>query len=281
MSLDNADNLEIDNLIDDNVEDQIDQSDSQDDNQQDDDELEISIDGEDEESQSSEEHSNESSTIKTLRRELRLAKQQLSNSNVNQTVQNEPEIVLGEKPTLEALDYDTDKYEAELAAYYDRQQKLKDIEANKAKQLEKIKEKQAKQVTAYNEQAKALKVKNFKEAEKEFVSSVSKEVGSAILRAADNKALVVYALGTNPNQLDRLSSITDPFRLAAEIGKFESKIKMNRKNTAPKPEQGVRGKVAPVENQTTDRKLAQLEKEAERTGDRSKVVAYKKSLRNK
>ena len=94
----------------------------------------------------------------------------------------------------------------------------------------------------------------------------------------DNPGKVVYALGKNsPAQLDRLSKLDD-IQFAKQIVLMEmqmsSKTKSRNQNK-PKPKthelEGAAG--------GADTRLAKLEAEADRTGDRSKVAAYKKQMR--
>ena len=138
-----------------------------------------------------------------------------------------------------------------------------------------IREAEAKR-TAYRENAKKLKAKDFAEAEEEVVSIFDQTRQSILLEAAENKALLIYALATNPAQLERLSKITSLAKFAAELGKLEKDLKVS-KPTKPAPaDTNLRSNAAPS---SSSKKLAGLEAEANRTGDRTKLIAYKKSLR--
>jgi hypothetical protein len=87
----------------------------------------------------------------------------------------------------------------------------------------------------------------------------------------------VYALGKNPKKLKELASITDPVKFAFAIAKLETQLKVSNKKPAPPPEKVVGG-TAPIRG-AVDSTLERLRADAERTGDYSKVFAYRKQKR--
>jgi hypothetical protein len=184
-------------------------------------------------------------------------------------------VVLGQKPTLEGSDFDTDTYEKELTAWYERKRDADDQEA-------KAREDQKNQETAWNQRLEtysatkvALKAKDFDD-----VEHVAKEVLSVtqqgiILHGSDNSALVVYALGQNPTKLKEIAAITDPVKFAFAIAKLETQMKVTSRKSAPKPETVVKGNGASAGLGAAT--LDKLRAEAEKSGDYSKVLAYKKA----
>ena len=237
----------------------------------------------DDEAQESEDDGDEdaSSVIRNMRkrerekdRKLRQAERELEQLRKAQQPQTAaPE--LPPKPTLESCDWDEWEFEKKLI---DWQKAAVEVEKAKAKQQEQqqalIREAEAKR-TAYQENAKKLK-KDFAEAEEEVVSIFDQTRQSILLEASDNPALLVYALGKNPAQLERLSKITSLAKFAAELGKLEKDLKVS-KPTKPAPaDTNLRSNAAPS---NSSKKLAELEAEANRTGDRTKLIAYKRSLR--
>lgn len=237
----------------------------------------------DDEAQESEDDGDEdaSSVIRNMRkrerekdRKLRQAERELEQLRKAQQPQTAaPE--LPPKPTLESCDWDEWEFEKKLI---DWQKAAVEVEKAKAKQQEQqqalIREAEAKR-TAYQENAKKLK-KDFAEAEEEVVSIFDQTRQSILLEASDNPALLVYALGKNPAQLERLSKITSLAKFAAELGKLEKDLKVS-KPTKPAPADTNLRSNAPTSG--SSKKLAQLEAEAERTGDRTKLIAYKRSRR--
>lgn len=238
----------------------------------------------DDEAQESEDDGDEdaSSVIRNMRkrerekdRKLRQAERELEQlRKAQQPQQQVPE--LPPKPTLESCDWDEWEFEKKLI---DWQKQASQVEQAKAKAQEQqqalVREAEAKR-TAYQENAKKLKAKDFADAEEEVVSIFDQTRQSILLEAADNPALLVYALGKNPTQLERLSKITNLAKFAAEIGKLEKDLKVS-KPTKPTPADTNLRSNAPTSG--SSKKLAQLEADAERTGDRTKLIAYKKSLR--
>jgi hypothetical protein len=95
-----------------------------------------------------------------------------------------------------------------------------------------------------------------------------------LLQGLDNPALVVYALGKNPKRAKELAAITDPVRFAAAAGKLEATLKVTNRPKPPAPPRVVTGS-APITG-TVDSNLDRLRAEAERTGDYTKVMAYKR-----
>jgi hypothetical protein len=100
-----------------------------------------------------------------------------------------------------------------------------------------------------------------------------------LLQGSDNSALLVYALGKNPKKAKELSEIKDPVRFAFAVAKLETQLKVTKK-TAPPPEKtppsgGARSTGG------SDEVLDNLRAKAERTGDYTQVIAYKRQLQSK
>ena len=94
-----------------------------------------------------------------------------------------------------------------------------------------------------------------------------------VLQGAENPALVVYALGKNPSKAKELSSITDPVKFAFAVSKLESQLKVSNRKSAPPPEKVLSGT---GRASAVDSTLERLRADAEKTGDYTKVTAYKR-----
>lgn len=185
---------------------------------------------------------------------------------------------LGKKPTLEECDYDAEKFEAELASWYDRKRKADEEAARvEAEQKEAQKAWQAK-LDSYGKAKAELKVKDFDDAEALVQENFSQTQQGIMLQGAENPALLVYALGKNPKKAKELASTTDPVKFAFAVAKLETQLKVTNRKAAPPPEKTVRG-TGPVSG-TVDSQLERLRAEAEKTGDYSKVMAYRRQKRN-
>ena len=181
----------------------------------------------------------------------------------------------GPKPTLEGCDYDGEKFEQELDAWKDRKRQAEQTttQAQEAQQAEAERFRQRLQV--YGEGKQTLKVKDFDVAETAVTASLSVIQQAVALKAASEPARLIYALGRHPAKLAEISKISDPIEFAVAAAKLEGQLKMTTRKL-PEPDSPVRG--AGQFTPQTDKALEKLEAEAQRTGDRTKVVKYKRDL---
>ncbi len=188
-------------------------------------------------------------------------------------------VELGKKPTLEDYDYDTDKYEQELTAWYGRKQAA-DKQAADAKADDEV-QKQAwqNQLASYGEAKTKLKVNDFDDAEAVALESLNQTQQGIIVQGADNSALVIYALGKNEKKVKELASIKDPVKFAFAVAKLEKDLKVTKRKAPPAPEKRVTG-TAPSSG-SVDSTLERLRSDAEKSGNYTKVMAYKKQQKNK
>lgn len=241
----------------------------------DDDIVVVTIDGES--APGEEDHSQAPDWVRELRKsdrekskKIRELELKLQSSDIKDVKQS----VLGVKPTLEGFDYDEDAYESGLAMWYDQKRAVED---QKAKQEQDAKESetawQAK-LSSYAESKAKLKVIDFEDAEESVQTTFTVTQQGIILQGADNPALLIYALGKNPKKAKELASITDPVKYTFAIAKLESQLKVTPRK-APPPERVVTGSGSL--SASTDGTLNRLRDEAEKTGDYTKVMQYKRS----
>lgn len=207
-------------------------------------------------------------------RENKQLKDQLA--KLSSTVQPKT-VELGKKPTIEAADYDSDLYEQQLTDWFDRK---KAVEAQQERQeAERRSQQDAWNATlaTYGEHRKTLKVKDFEDAETVVQDELSNTQQGMILQGADNPALVVYALGKNPKKAKEIASIKDPVKFAFAVAKLETQLKVTNRKASTKPESTITGKA--MKSGTVDSNLERLRAQAEKSGDYSKVTAYKRSKR--
>jgi len=185
-------------------------------------------------------------------------------------------VVLGKKPTLEACDYDSDKFENELAAWFERKRQADEAEAKQRSKQQSEQESWQKKLEGYNQSKSGLKVSDFEEAEETVLESLSVTQQGIILQGAQNPAVMVYALGKNPKKAKELAEITDPVQFAFAVAKLETQLSVTRKNLPP-PEKRI---VANGNPGTSSVQLDRLREEAARTGDYTKVLAFKNQLKS-
>jgi len=180
---------------------------------------------------------------------------------------------LGQKPTLEAADYDTERYEKELAAWYDRKRKHDEAEAARQAEAETAEREWKQKLEGYQSAKATLKVRDYDDAEEVVQDAFNVTQQGMILQGAENPALLVYALGKNPKRAKELASIKDPVKFAFAVARLETQLKVTKRKASSKPEPTISGTGRP--SGSVDNTLERLRTEAEKTGDYSKVYAYK------
>jgi len=211
---------------------------------------------------------------KTNREDKRRIRELEDKLNATKTAETKP-AALGKKPTLEDHDYDTEKFEQALTAWYDRKREA-DQAATQAEAAQKEQQKawQAK-LDSYGKAKAELKVKDFDDAEAVAQDVFNVTQQGIVLQGAENPALVIYALGKNPKKAKEISTITDPVKFAFAVAKLETQLKVTQRKAATTPERTVQG--TGNKSGTVDSTLERLRTEAAKSGDFTKVVQYKKS----
>jgi hypothetical protein len=229
---------------------------------------------EEEEKQAPEWVRNLRKNYRELQREKRELEERLK--AVNPTAEQIP-VVTGKKPTLEDCDYDSDKFENELAGWFERKRKSEETEAQQRAKQREEQESWQKKLEGYTQSKTGLKVSDFEDAEETVLETLNVTQQGIILQGAQNPAIVVYALGKNPKKAKELGEITDPVKFAFAVAKLETQLTVTSRKQAPPPEKKING------NGSLDSSNAQLERlreEASRTGDMTKVIAFKRQLKN-
>ena len=216
--------------------------------------------------------------VRDLRRQHReLQRQNRELQAKLQTVAPQQQLTLGPKPTLESVDYDSAKFEQELEAWYTRKREVDSVRERAKRAEEEQTQAWQSKLEQYGKAKQELRVKDYDEAEALVQETMSTVQQGVILQGAENPALLVYALGRNPKRAKELAAITDPVKFAVAIGKLEKDMKVTPRK-APPPESTVRSGTPDSANDST---LNRLRAEAERTGDMTKVIAYRRQMREK
>ncbi len=186
-------------------------------------------------------------------------------------------VELGDKPSRDDYEYDQDdKFETDLVAWHDQKRKHETKKQADKDEVAAADERWHKRVSTYDTNKAALKVDDFEEIEDRVKAKFSVQQHAIAIQALDKPELFVLAVGKNQKILDRLSEIKDPVKFAVEIGKIEAKLKTTKRR-APAPETRLKGTAAI--GGSSDKTLAKLEREAEKTNDRTKILAYKRQLK--
>lgn len=188
------------------------------------------------------------------------------------------ETALPAKPTLEACDYDAEVFEQKLATWYDAKRKHDETEAEKRKAQEAAEAAWQAKLTAYEASKGQLAAPDVDDAEhnaKQFFNEVQ---WSILVDGADNAALLIYALGKNPAKAKELAGVQSLSQFAFKAAKIEAEIKTMKRTAKPAPEGAISG-TSPGAIGGGDATLERLRAEALKTGDMTKVVAYRRQLR--
>jgi len=184
---------------------------------------------------------------------------------------------VGPKPKLEDHDYDTDRYETALESWYAQKATADKAEREAQRQAEEAQKAWQAKLDGYGKAKVELKVRDYDEAEHTVMETLNVTQQGVVLQGAENPALVVYALGKNPKRAKELASIADPVKFAFAVAKLEAQLKVTPRTKPPAPERSLPAGTAPVSG-GSDTTLERLREEAARSGDMTKVVAYKRQL---
>lgn len=186
------------------------------------------------------------------------------------------EIELGEKPTLDSVGYDTDEYERQVTEWYAKKALFDQQEQAKKAEQEKIAQHWQQRVENYNSKKAETKkkVRDFDEAEEIARDTLTPIQQNMIIAGADNPELLIYHLGKYPQKAKELAGITDPVQFAFKAGKIDAQLKVQQRKPSTSPERKPSGS-APL-NGVVDSTEAALRKEADATGNRTKLNRYLK-----
>lgn len=182
--------------------------------------------------------------------------------------------VVSAKPRLEDHDYDAEAYETALDKWHEQKSARSAYEAKQRNAQEEENYRLQKIQDNYRAKADALPVDKakFKAAEQEVRIALNPMQQLILLKSPVAERLMM-AIGNNPEKLDAISKLTDPIDLAMELGRIEKQLTSTKAiKSAPQPDRPLSG----VGSGPADTALERLEADAMKTGDRSKVVAYKK-----
>lgn len=246
-------------------------------------EIVVSIDGEEASEQEEAEPAPE--WVKDLRKKHRELERENRDLRAKVSAANGMEnapAILPKKPRLDddGIDYDQDKYEAELDAWYAKKKDFDDKQRENEKAEAEKQESFNAKLESYNQAREKIRVPDFEDAEGNLINALDRTQQGIIIDACENPALLVYALGRNQGKLNELAAIKNPVQFAYAVSKLENTMKVTKKTAAAEVEKmppSFGGKSVA----SADKNLDRLRAEAEKTGDYSKVMQYKKQLKAK
>lgn len=213
----------------------------------------------------------DSGLIKALRKQLRDAKEVIRNVAKPAPVARE----LRPEPTSADHAFDDDAFKADYKAWLDEKAEIEGEQRQAATVQQENDRHWAEDVRRFETQKAELKFDDLDDAQDAVSSSLNWAQQAAIVKAAEKPALFFYALGKSPAKLAELAKITDVIKFAAAVAKMEGSVTVTKRRKGPTLDRPQRGSGAIV---SSDKKLAQLEKQAEETGERTELVNYKRDM---
>ncbi len=186
---------------------------------------------------------------------------------------------LGAKPTRADCDFDDDEYDRRLEKWYEDKRAVDAAETEREQQAKTQQDAWQSKLSRYGEAKQTLGANDYEDAETLVTDTLSVTQQGIIVQGAENAALVTYALGKNPTRAKELAKITDPIEFAFAVAKLEAQLKVTNRNSAPPPEKVTRA--ATGGSMGGDATLEKLRSDAAKTGDYSKVAAYKREKKAK
>lgn len=196
-------------------------------------------------------------------------------AKLNATATETKPVALGKKPTLEDCDYDSEEYENKLTAWYEQKREYDAAEANAQAQRDAEAKAWQDKLDSYAKARASLKVRDYEDAEAVALDTFNVTQQGIVIQGSENPALLIYALGKNTARAKELASINDPVKFAFAVAKLETQLKVTNRKAAASPERTIStggGRISGSVDSTLDR----LREEALKTGDLSKVIAYKR-----
>jgi hypothetical protein len=276
--LENNDDIninEIDTEINEQIGDETNSIDMADEVEEDDeDEVVISI---GEESPPQDEEVRAPAWVRELRKSNREKERKIREleARLNTTATETKPVALVTKPTLESCDYDSDEYEQKLADWYEHKREYDTAQANVVAQRDADSKAWQDKLDSYAKARASLKVRDYDEAEAAALDTFSVTQQGIVLQGSDNPALIIYAIGKSTKRAKELSSITDPVKFAFAVAKLETQLKVTNRKAAASPERTIASGGGRISG-SVDSTLERLRDEALKTGDLSKVMAYKR-----
>lgn len=218
--------------------------------------------------------------VKDLRKKEREARKRIKEleAQVQQAKPADKPIEVGVKPKLSDFDYDEDQFESAVEQWHERKRQVEQQQAVKRAEEEQAQQAWQTKMQSYEErrQTVATKVRDFEEVEEAAKDKLTPTQQGILIHAAENPELIMYHLGKHPNKAKELAEITDPIQFAFAAAKLDSQMKIQTRKPSTQPERKPSGSAGLAG--AVDQKLAQLEAKAAKTGDRTELIKYKKSL---
>lgn len=185
------------------------------------------------------------------------------------------------KPDIADYAYDQDAWQADLDKW-EANKLAHEEQASIARQAEEARRTAwAKELEGYADKKRKLARPDFEEAESIVVDMLTPEQQALIVKAGRHidSAAMIYALGKSPRKLEEIAVVTDPVDFVFKVAEMSKSLKVGgKRKAAANIDEPVSGG-APIAGKNST--LARLEREAERTGNRTELIRYRKKMRER
>lgn len=182
------------------------------------------------------------------------------------------------KPTLESCDWDEAKFADAVVDWNNANRQAEQAQEVKRKAEEAQQEAAQKRINAYHEAKAAMPADDMEEAEATVGAMLNPVQQQILIHGAKNPALLILALGKYPEKAKQLAAIDDLAEFAFTAARMELEVKTSTRKATVAPEKPMTGTAA-VGVGGGDTTLERLRAEALKTGDMTKVVAYRRQQR--
>lgn len=197
---------------------------------------------------------------------------------------------LGKKPKLEDFDFDGPKFEEAIDKWHADKAEVDRVAYAQAQVLQEQQAEFEGKVKQYQASKADLGADDYEAVELRVQDSLDLSQQGILIQGSDHAAQLVYALGRSKTKLAELAKIKNPIKFAFAVAKLESELMSKSKpgkasskapKTAPETSKPKGGSTGTGGGSANERRLEQLRAEALKTGDISKVVAFKRQLKSK
>ncbi len=181
---------------------------------------------------------------------------------------------VGPKPTREEFDYVDEVFDAAVDAWYEKKTRADQHNAVIAKPDEELQKRFEEKLSDFRAAIPTLAFDDAQNKVEDTLRALSVAQQSAIIKAADDPARLTYALSQNPDKLAKLASENDLVQFIKDVVKLETNMTTRKRAAVDEP---VKGNAGAATNESVMEK--KLEAEAEKTGDRTKLINWRREQR--
>lgn len=216
------------------------------------------------------------SWVKDLRRQNREKDRRIKELEAAQAAPKVEEVDdLPARPVLADFDFDDDAFADAVIQWTEKKRKHDERKAKAEEAQRQQQEEWQATLQTYEAKKRELGVRDYAEAEAVILDTFDITQQGIMIQAADNPALLAYAIGKSPKRAAELAKITNPIKFAKALFELEKQVKTTKRGGPPPPE----GTINRRTGGAVDNTIEKLRAEAEKTGDYSKVLAWKRKQR--